>query len=124
MARPGAWVGRTAGATDRDGFVRKTLVLDALRIADPRGVSTGGGYGTGDPFAFPVQSFETIVPLGRDRLLLANDNNYPGNAARVPGTPDATEMVVVDLRGARLARPDDTLVVGFNAEAYEQVLGD
>lgn len=98
--------------TDRDGFVRKTLVLDALKIADPRGISTGGGYGTGETFAFPVQSFETIVPLGRDRLLLANDNNYPGNAARVPGTPDATEMVVVDLRGTRLARPDDTLVVG------------
>ncbi|AEE45438.1 esterase-like activity of phytase family protein [Cellulomonas fimi] len=98
--------------TDRDGYAPKTLVLDALRIADPDGVSAGGGYGTGETFAFPVQSFETIVPLGRDRVLLANDTNYPGNAARVPGTPDATEMVVVDLRGARLAKPDDTLVVG------------
>ncbi|MFC0716004.1 esterase-like activity of phytase family protein [Cellulomonas biazotea] len=98
--------------TDRDGFVEKSLVLDALRIANPRGVGAGTGYGTGDPFALPVQSFETIVPLGKDRLLLANDNNYPGNAARVPGTPDATEMLVVDLRGARLAKPDDTLVVG------------
>jgi glycerophosphoryl diester phosphodiesterase len=91
--------------TDADGFVGKTLVLDALRIPNPAGIGAGTGYGTGDPFSFPVQSFETVVPLGKDRLLLANDNNYPGNSARVPGTPDDTEMVIIDLRHRKVVPP-------------------
>jgi len=97
---------------DADGFVPKTLVLDALSIANPAGIGAGTGYGTDDPFAFPVQSFETVVPLGKDRVLLANDNNYPGNSARHPGTPDDTELVVVDLHGAPAPDEGSALVVG------------
>jgi len=97
---------------DADGFVPKTLVLDALRIANPKKIGAGTGYGTGDPFSFPVQSFETIVPLGGDRLLLANDNNYPGNSARNPGTPDDTEMAIVDLHKAKLLAAGDATVIG------------
>lgn len=98
--------------TDADGYVRKTLVLDALKIANPDGLGAGDGYGTDDPFAFPVQSFETVVQLRDGRLLLANDNNYPGNAARVAGAPDDTEMVLVDLRRVRAPRAGDVTVVG------------
>ena len=36
------------------------------------------------------------MPLDDGRLLIANDNNYPGNAARRPGTPDDTEMIIID----------------------------
>ena len=54
-----------------------------------------GAYGVGRQFAFPFLSVETVVPLGKDRYLLANDNNYPGNDARYPGRPDDTEMIVV-----------------------------
>lgn len=75
----------------------KSLVVDLLKIADPRGISDGGGWGTGEQFSFGFQSVETLVPLSGDRLLIANDNNYPGNAARFPGTPDDTEMIIVDL---------------------------
>jgi glycerophosphoryl diester phosphodiesterase len=75
----------------------KSLVIDLLKIADPRGISDGGGWGTGERFAFGFQSVETLVPLSRGRLLIANDNNYPGNSARFPGTPDDTEMIVVDI---------------------------
>ena len=71
--------------TDAEGYVRKTLVLDALKIANPDHLGSGDGYGTDDPFSLPVQSFETVVQLRDGRLLLANDNNYPGNAARVAG---------------------------------------
>jgi glycerophosphoryl diester phosphodiesterase len=76
----------------------KSLVVDLLKISDQRGISNGGGWGTGREFAFGFQSVETIVPLSRGRLLVANDNNYPGNSARRPGTPDDTEMIVIDLR--------------------------
>ncbi|GEK22613.1 esterase-like activity of phytase family protein [Cellulomonas xylanilytica] len=99
-------------SVDADGYVRKTLVVDALKIANPDRLGAGDGYGTDDPFALPVQSFETVVQLRDGRLLLANDNNYPGNAARVAGTPDDTEMVLVDLRRQRAPRAGDVTVVG------------
>ena len=78
--------------TDREGYVEKTLVLDALRIANPDLLAAGDGYGTGEAFSLPVQSFETVVRLRDGRLLIGNDNNYPGNDARIPGTPDDTEI--------------------------------
>ena len=97
---------------DAEGFARKELVLDALKIANPHDLAVGDGYGTGDPFSLPVQSFETIVQLRDGRLLIANDNNYPGNAARVPGTPDDTEIDVVELRRTRVTAHDGTTVIG------------
>jgi len=96
---------------DVDGFVSKTLVLDALKIANPHHLGAGDGYGTGDPFSLPVQSFETIVQLSDGRLLIANDNNYPGNAARIAGKPDDTEMDIIDLRHVRVT-PSATTVIG------------
>ncbi|WP_395244382.1 esterase-like activity of phytase family protein [Agromyces sp. MMS24-K17] len=117
--------------TDADGYLEKTLVLDALRIANPNGIGAGDGYGTGEVFSLPVQSFETVVQLKDGDLLIGNDNNYPGNDARVPGTPDDTEFAVIDLdkqkiepsdvtiighRGASGTRPEHTLA------AYEQAI--
>ncbi|GAA1873604.1 esterase-like activity of phytase family protein [Myceligenerans crystallogenes] len=117
--------------TDREGFVRKTLVVDALGIDNPRGIDAGEGYGLGATFSLPVQSFETVLFVDRDTLLIGNDNNYPGNDARVDGTPDDTEMALVDLR--RKAVTDDGVTVvghrgasGYRPEhtlaAYEQAI--
>ncbi|UOQ90430.1 esterase-like activity of phytase family protein [Agromyces endophyticus] len=97
--------------TDAEGYLEKTLVLDALRIANPDGIGAGDGYGTGEVFSLPVQSFETIVQLKDGRLLIANDNNYPGNDARVPGTPDDTEFAVIDL-GREKIEPEQVTVIG------------
>jgi glycerophosphoryl diester phosphodiesterase len=97
---------------DAEGYLTKTLVLDALKIANPDHLGAGDGYGTDDPFSLPVQSFETVVQLRDGRLLIANDNNYPGNAARIAGTPDDTEMALVDLRQVRAPRAGETTVVG------------
>ncbi|WP_332663110.1 esterase-like activity of phytase family protein [Aeromicrobium sp.] len=84
------------GEGDATGPLTKSLVVDLLKISDPYRISEGGGWGTGEQFAFGFQSVETLVPLSRGRLLIANDNNYPGNAARFPGTPDDTEMIIID----------------------------
>ena len=84
------------GRTDRSNMLAKTLVVDLLKLDNPRGIGADGGWGTGDPFSFGFQSVETLVPLDDGRLMIANDNNYPGNAARRPGTPDDTEMIIVD----------------------------
>ena len=117
--------------TDHEGYVEKSLVLDALRIANPDLIGAGDGYGTGEQFSLPVQSFETVVRLRDGRLLIGNDNNYPGNDARIPGTPDDTEFAVIDLdktklepstvslighRGASGSRPEHTLA------AYEAAI--
>lgn len=77
-----------------DGFVDKEPVLDLLRIRDPFGIG-----GLGDPFRYPIQSLETIVPLGDDRLFVVNDNNFPDSNGRVPGKPDDVEAIVVRVPG-------------------------
>ncbi|MDY0908030.1 esterase-like activity of phytase family protein [Microbacterium sp. CFBP9034] len=97
--------------TDAQGYLEKTLVLDALRIQNPGGIGAGDGYGTGEVFSLPVQSFETVVQLKDGRLLIGNDNNYPGNDARVPGSPDDTEFDIIDLQRARIT-PSAITVVG------------
>jgi glycerophosphoryl diester phosphodiesterase len=100
--------------TDQDGFVTKELVLDLLKIANPAGIGADPtAYGLGDPFAFALQSFESAIELRDGTLLVANDNNYPGSAGRRPGTPDDTEMVIVDPgRPAEAKRPDAATVIG------------
>jgi hypothetical protein len=85
---------------DADGYLEKRLVLDLLRIADPEGVSLparAGEFGVGDPFSFPLQSVESLEVLGGERLLIANDNNYPGSDGRwiARDRPDDTELIVV-----------------------------
>lgn len=106
------------GRKGRDGFVKKELVVDALRIANPRGIDKGEGYGLGETFSLPVQSFETVLFVDRDTLLIGNDNNYPGNDARVTGTPDDTEMALVDLKKKRVTDDGVTVVGHRGASGY------
>ncbi|NPD03185.1 glycerophosphodiester phosphodiesterase [Nocardioides sp. zg-1308] len=123
------------GSSDSDGFVEKRLVVDLLKIANPARIgvaSSPGAYGVSDPFSFPFVSVEVVVELRDGRLLVGNDNNYPGDDARVPGTPDDTELVVVDLPRLRPSAPGDTLVIGHRGSsgtrpehtlaAYEQAI--
>jgi hypothetical protein len=82
------------------GFLEKRLVVDLLRIRDPEGISLperAGEFGVGDPFSFPLQSVESLEVLGGERLLIANDNNYPSSDGRwiARDRPDDTELIVV-----------------------------
>jgi hypothetical protein len=91
---------------DADGYLNKERVLDLLAIRDPDDVSLParpGEFGVGDPFSFPLQSVESLEVLSDDRLLIANDNNYPGNDGRwvARDKPDDVELIVVKL-GDRL----------------------
>lgn len=94
------------GETDSEGFFVKEEVLDLLSIRDPDCISEPareGDIGIGDPFSFPFQTIESVLPLGEGRLLLLNDNNYPLSAGRNPTQPDDTEAIIVrsdSLRGA------------------------
>ena len=106
---------------ERGGFVKKSLVVDLLKIANPDGIgveASPGAYGVGPQFSFPFQSVETLVPLGPNKLLIASDNNYPGNAARYSGTPDDTEMIILDLRKIRAGDLDPNVIGHRGASGY------
>ena len=92
--------------TGADGAVVKRLVLDLLSIGDPAGISSPsrvGEFGVGNPFSFPLQSVESLEILGGERLLIANDNNYPFSDGRwtARDRPDDTELIVVEAPALR-----------------------
>lgn len=91
--------------TDLDGpYGNRRVAVDMLHVRDPRGVSTParpGEYGVGPAFAFPLVSVESVYPLGGNRVLVANDNNFPNDDGRIPGRPDDTEVIVLDVPGLR-----------------------
>jgi len=107
-----------------DGILARTPLVDLLDIADPKGISLpprDGDFGLGDPFKFPFQTIEDVLPLGGDRLLVLNDNNYPFSAGRNAGRPDDNEAIILDVPGLRdrdrpRPRPKsvDVQVIGLN----------
>jgi hypothetical protein len=81
-----------------DGFLVKHQVVDLLDIADPNLISPParpGDFGLGDPFKFPFETIESVLPLDGERLLVINDNNYPFSAGRNPNLPDDDEFIVI-----------------------------
>jgi hypothetical protein len=91
---------------DAAGYLEKRLVLDLLHIPDPLGISLParpGEFGVGPVFSFPLQSVESLEVLGGERLLIANDNNYPGSDGRwtARDRPDDTELIVVRVPALR-----------------------
>lgn len=109
------------GARDPDGFARKRELVDLLDLSDPAGISLPaepGDRGLGQDFSFPLRSVESILPLSRGRLVVANDNNYPFDVGRHDGRIDGNEWIVVSAPprcGGRRATivasaRDDTLV--------------
>jgi hypothetical protein len=74
----------------------------ALR-AHPAGPARTGEFGVGDPFSFPLQSVESLEVLDGGRLLIANDNNYPGSDGRwtARDRPDDTELIIVRVPALR-----------------------
>jgi glycerophosphoryl diester phosphodiesterase len=88
---------------DAEGFLVKREVVDLLHI-DPGGVELDarpGDIGLGAEFAFPFQTIEDVLPLGRRRLLVICDNNLPFSNGRNPAEADRTEAIVLDVPGLR-----------------------
>ena len=81
-----------------DGTLVKTLAVDLMNIADPAGISLPGrpgDIGLGATFTFPYVTIEDVLPLGDDRLLVINDNNFPFSTGRNPSLPDYDDFIVV-----------------------------
>ena len=90
-----------AQATERDGYVAKTLLLDLLAIPDPSGVG-----GDGDFFRLPFYTIESVHVVDERTLLVASDNNFPFSNGRArsrsadrtgPLAADDTELILVRL---------------------------
>ncbi len=85
---------------DAQGYVRKELIVDLLQISDPAGISMParpGEFGVGPVFSYPLVSVESLEVLSDNRLLIANDNNFPNNDGRWVNRdrPDDIELIVV-----------------------------
>jgi hypothetical protein len=78
---------------DANGFLVKQEVADLMNIYDPRDVAGDGKER--NVFTFPFTTIEDVLVLDNNRLLVINDNNYPGSAGREFGVPDNNEFIVI-----------------------------
>jgi hypothetical protein len=80
---------------DKQGFVKKELLVDLLRISDPNGI--GGNLTKNSIFTFPFVTIENVLPIDARTLLVINDNNYADTIGRYPGQADNTEFIKIRL---------------------------
>lgn len=78
---------------DANGLLIKQEVADLMNIYDPRDVAADGKVK--NVFTFPFTTIEDVLVLDNNRLLVINDNNYPGSAGREFGVPDNNEFIVI-----------------------------
>ncbi|BCX16721.1 MAG: hypothetical protein KatS3mg117_0403 [Geminicoccaceae bacterium] len=77
------------------GLVEKVAYVDLLNVADPKGVAK---VGTVDGrFTFPFVTIENVDVVDERHIVVANDNNLPFSAGRLPNTADATEFALLDV---------------------------
>lgn len=79
--------------SDANGNLIKQEIADLMNIYDPRDVAGDGKART--VFTFPFVTIEDVLVLDNNRLLVINDNNYPGSAGREFGVPDNDEFIVI-----------------------------
>jgi hypothetical protein len=78
---------------DANGNLLKEEVADLMNIYDPRDIAGDGKQN--NVFTFPFVTIEDVLVLDNNRLLVINDNNYPGSAGREFGVPDNNEFIVI-----------------------------
>ncbi len=79
--------------SDANGLLIKEEVVDLMNVYDPRDVAGDGK--AKNVFTFPFTTIEDVLVLDNNRLLVINDNNYPGSAGREFGVPDNNEFIVI-----------------------------
>ena len=78
---------------DASGMLIKEEVVDLMNIYDPRDVAEDGRANT--VFTFPFNTIEDVLVLDNNRLLVIDDNNYPGSNGREFGVADNNEFIVL-----------------------------
>ncbi len=74
------------------GYVVKQLLVDLMKVPDPRGVG-----GLGDPFAFPFVTIEDVELIDDRTIAVMNDNNFPAAGGRSETRPDQNEFLAIRL---------------------------
>lgn len=80
---------------DKQGFVKKELLVDLLKISDPKGIVRN--LSKTSIFTFPFVTIENVLPIDARTLLVINDNNYADTIGRYPGQADNTEFIKIRL---------------------------
>ena len=99
-------------AVDANGTLIKEEVVDLMNIYDPRDVAANGRTNT--VFTFPFTTIEDVLVLDNNRLLVIDDNNYPGSNGREFGVAGqqrvhrAARCAAAGLRRGRRPRPSRT----------------
>ena len=78
---------------DAEGFVKKIGHIDLMDINDPQGVAKRGGKN--GKFTFPFVTIEDVDVVDSDHLIVANDNNLPYSAGRLPNQQDDNEFILL-----------------------------
>jgi len=66
-----------------------------LDIADPKGI---GKTATVDGcFTFPFVTIEDVDVVDDQHIVVANDNNLPFSAGRLPNAADANEFILLNV---------------------------
>lgn len=77
------------------GLVKKIAHVDLLNISDPEGVAKTGTVD--GRFTFPFVTIENVDVVDERHIVIANDNNLPFSAGRLPNTADANEFVLLEV---------------------------
>ena len=78
---------------DAEGFVKKIGHIDLMDINDPQGVAKRGGKN--GKFTFPFVTIEDVDVVDSEHLIVANDNNLPYSAGRLPNQQDDNEFILL-----------------------------
>lgn len=89
---------------DRRPNLAKREIVDLLDVKDKDGISLFGArpgdFGLGNPFKFPYQTVEAVLPLSGNELAFVNDTNF-GSTGRNPSLPDYSDFIVLQVPGIR-----------------------
>ena len=77
---------------DRDGVVRKQLLVDLMHLPNPKHL---GGFG--DPFTFPYVTIEDLGIVDSRTIAVMNDDNFPATGGRSATDPDVNEYLEIRL---------------------------
>ncbi len=84
--------------------LQKREIVDLLHVNDKDGISENpirpGDFGLGNPFKFPYQTVEAVLPLSANELAFLNDTNF-GSTGRNPNLPDYSDFIIVKVPGIR-----------------------
>jgi len=81
------------GEANAGKAVRKIAYIDLLAIDDPKSLARQGG--ANGKLSFPFVTIENVDVVDGERIVVANDNNFPYSAGREPQRQDDNEFILL-----------------------------